>query len=380
MIIINAKVYTMEDDQVWDRGYVRFENGKITAVGPMDQAPCADGEETLDAMGGCVMPGMIDAHTHIGICAESINVAAEFVNEMTDPDTAQLRAIDGFFPFDTAIPKARAAGVTTALISPGSANAFGGQIAAVKLDRTRVEDMILKAPVAMKMATGDNVRTTYGPQNKLPMTRMGIAAVMREAFMQTLDYLERKERGEHPALNVRWEALAPVVRHELPIHIHAHRSDDIYTAMRVAREFGLELVVVHATDGAVTAQDMAREHVPAIVGPSLFSSTKLETLNLSFKTPGIMAKAGVKIALTTDHDVVPLEYLPICAAVAVREGLDPYEALKAITINPAQITHLDDRIGSLKPGKDADIAVFSGHPLDWMSRPVAVFVSGRRCA
>lgn len=379
MVITNGIVYTMEGSQVFDPGYVRFENGKIVAVGAMADLTPVAGEETLDAQGGYVMPGFIDAHTHIGICAESINVAAEFVNEMTDPNTAQLRAIDGFFPFDTAIEKARRAGVTTALISPGSANAFGGQIAAVKLNGTRVEDMIIKAPVAMKMATGDNVRTTYGPLNKLPMTRMGVAAVMREAFSRTLDYLQRKESGKNPEWNARFEVLAPVVRHELPIHIHAHRSDDIYTAMRVAREFGLELTVIHATDGIVTAKDMAAEHVTAIVGPSMYSSTKLETINLSFQTPAAMAKAGVKIALTTDHDVIPLEYLPVCAALAVREGLELYEALKAITINPAQIAHIDDRVGSLAPGKDADIAVFNGHPFAFMTKAKAIFISGKRC-
>lgn len=379
MLIVNGKVYTMEDAQVLDPGYVRVENGKIAAVGRMEDLAASPLEEIYDAEGGYVLPGFIDAHTHIGICAESINVAAEFVNEMTGPNTAQLRAIDGFFPFDAAIPKARAAGVTSALVCPGSANAFGGQIAAVKLNGTRVEDMVIKAPVAMKMATGDNVRSTYGPLNKLPMTRMGVAAVMREAFIKTQDYLERKERGEHPALDVHWEALIPVIRHQLPIHVHAHRSDDIYTAMRIAREFGLELVVIHATDGQVTARDMARERVSAIVGPTMYSSTKLETINLSFKTPSAMVKAGVKIALTTDHDVIPLEYLSVCAAIAVREGLDCYEALKAITINPAQITHLDGRVGSLKAGKDADIAVFSGHPFDFMSKARAVFISGERC-
>lgn len=379
MLITNGRVMTMQDGRAFDSGYVRFENGKILEVGDMADLVPSPSVEVYDACGGYVLPGFIDAHTHIGICAESINVAAEFVNEMTDPNTAQLRAIDGFFPFDRAIPKARAAGVTTALVCPGSANCFGGQIAALKLNGSRVDDMILKAPAAMKMATGDNVRTTYGPQNKLPMTRMGVAAVMRDAFAQTLDYLERKARGEHPALNARWEALAPVVRRELPIHIHAHRSDDIYTAMRVAKEFGLELTVVHATEGIVTARDMAAEGVTAIVGPSLLSSTKQETENLSFKTPAAMVEAGVKIALTTDHDVIPLEYLPVCAAIAVREGLDIYEALKAITINPAEIAHLDDRVGSLKPGKDADITVFSGHPFEFMTRAKAVFISGERC-
>lgn len=379
MVIINGVVYTMKDHDIYENGYVRFDHGVITEVGAMaDYAPAQD-EEVFDARGGYVMPGFIDAHTHIGICIETINVAAEFVNEMTDPNTADIRAIDGFYPFDRSIPKARKAGVTTALICPGSANCFGGQIAAVKLCGTRVEDMILREPVAMKMATGDNVRTTYGPQNKRPMTRMGIAGVMRDAFRKTIDYMEKKERGEHPAWDAKCEALIPVVRHELPIHVHAHRSDDIYTAMRVAREFGIEITVIHSTDGVITGKDMAKEGVCAIVGPTMYSSTKQETENLSFETPASMAAAGVKIALTTDHDVIPLEYLPICAALAVREGLDRYEALKAITINPAQICHIDDRVGSIEVGKDADICVFTGDPFDIMSKTKAVYISGKRC-
>ena len=379
MIIVNGRIYTMDDAGVLENGYVRFENGRILEIGAMADLVPVPGEETLDAESGWVMPGFIDAHTHIGVCAETVNVAAEFVNEMTDPNTAQIRAIDGFWPFDAAIPKARTGGVTTAVVCPGSANCFGGQTAAVKLNGTRVDDMIIRAPLSMKMATGDNVRTTYGPLNRLPMTRMGVAAVMRDAFMQTLDYIERKERGDHPKLDLRWEALIPVVKRELPIHVHAHRSDDIYTAMRVAKEFNLELVVIHATDGMINAADMAREHVPAISGPTMYSSGKQETANLSFKSPVTLSKAGVKVAITTDHDVIPLEYLPICAALAVREGMDMYEALKAITINPAEIIHLEDRIGSLRPGKDADISVFSGHPFEFMTRTRAVFISGVRC-
>ena len=379
MVIINGIVYTMKDRDIYENGYVRFDGGVITQVGAMADYVPESGEEVFDARGGYVMPGFIDAHTHIGICIETINVAAEFVNEMTDPNTADIRAIDGFYPFDRSIPKARRAGVTTAMICPGSANCFGGQIAAVKLNGTRVEDMILRAPVAMKMATGDNVRTTYGPQNKRPMTRMGIAGVMRDAFRKTIDYMEKKDRGEHPAWDAKCEALIPVVRHELPIHVHAHRSDDIYTAMRVAREFGIEITVIHSTDGVITGPDMAKEGVCAIVGPTMYSSTKQETENLSFETPAAMAAAGVKIALTTDHDVIPLEYLPICAALAVREGLDRYEALKAITINPAQICHIDDRVGSIEVGKDADICVFTGDPFDIMSKTKAVYISGKRC-
>lgn len=377
MKIINGKVMTMAGP-IYENGYVSMENGKISAIGDMAELKPEKDEEVFDAEGGYVLPGFIDAHSHIGVICESIGTTIEFVNEISSPITASLRAIDGIYPFDTAFKKAVKAGVTTVVAGPGSANVIGGQLAAIKLRGERIDDMIVKFPCAMKMALGDNPRNSYGKRDTpmSPVTRMGVAAVLRNALLETRDYMERKERGEHPPFNANWEALIPVLKKELPVNIHAHRSDDIFTALRIIKEFDLDAVIVHCTDGHITAKYMKEEGVPAIVGPTLMSSTKLETANLSFKTPVAVAKAGVKMAITTDHDVIPLEYLPICAAVAVRNGLDPYEALKAITINAAEIAGIADRVGSLEVGKDADVSVFTGHPFDYMSTTKAVFING----
>lgn len=378
MKIINGKILTMAG-RTYENGYVAIKDDKIAAIGDMSELKKEDYGDIFDAEGGYVLPGFIDAHTHIGVICESIGVAVEFVNEISAPITASLRVIDGLYPFDFAFEKAVKAGVTSAVVGPGSANVIGGQMAAIKLRGERVDDMIIKFPCAMKMALGDNPRNTYGKRTApvSPVTRMGVAAVLRNALMEARDYMERKERGEHPPFNANWEALIPVLKGELPVNIHAHRSDDIFTAMRIAKEFHLKLAVVHCTDGCITAKYMHDEGVPAIVGPTLMSSTKLETINLSFKTPAAVAKAKVKMAITTDHDVIPLEYLPVCAAVAVRNGLDPEEALKAITINAAEIAGIADRVGSLEVGKDADISVFTGHPFDYTSTTKAVFIDGK---
>lgn len=364
----------------YENGFVEVQNGKISAVGDMADLPAADSGEIYDAAGGYVLPGFIDAHTHIGVICESIGVAVEFVNEISSPITPSLRVIDGAYPFDTAFQKAVQAGVTSAVICPGSANVIGGQTAAIKLRGERIDDMIIKFPCSMKMALGDNPRTTYGKRSApmSPVTRMGVAMVLRNALLEARDYMERKERGEQIPFHPNWEAMIPVLKGELPVHIHAHRSDDIFTAMRVAKEFGLKLAVVHCTDGCITAKYMKEENVPAMVGPTLMSSTKLETINLSFQTPVTVSEAGIKMAITTDHDVIPLEYLPVCAAVAVRNGLDAGEALKAITINAAEIAGIADRVGSLEVGKDADISVFTDHPFHYTSKTKAVFIDGKR--
>ena len=378
MKIIHGHVFTMAGE-TYEDGFVSFENGKITGVGPMEQAELSGSGEVFDAGGGYVLPGFVDAHTHIGVLCESINVAAEFINEMTDPILPHLRIIDGLNPMDTAIPKAARAGVTTAVICPGSANAIGGQTAAIKLRGSTADQMVFKFPCSMKMALGDNVRWTYGRDKRVsPMTRMGVAMVIREAFAQARDYMERKESGEKDPLNVKWEALIPVLKGELPVNIHAHRSDDILTAIRLAEEFGLDMRIVHCTDGLLAGKYMAQAGIPGIVGPALCSSSKQENANVSMATPAAMVRDGVKIALTTDHDVIPLQYLPICAAVAVREGLEPEEALKAITIHAAEIAGIADRVGSLAVGKDADISVFSGHPFSYLSRVEAVWIDGER--
>lgn len=378
MKIIHGRIVTMAGS-TYEDGFVAFERGKITAAGPMCEADLSQTEEVFDAEGGWVLPGFVDAHTHIGVLCESINVAAEFINEMTDPILPHLRIIDGLNPMDTAIPKAAQAGVTSAVICPGSANAMGGLTAAIKLHGDSADRMVFKFPCSLKMAMGDNVRWTYGRDRKIsPMTRMGVAMVIREAFTQAKDYMERKEAGENVPLNVKWEALIPVLKRELPVNIHAHRSDDILTAIRIAQEFGLDMRIIHCTDGQLAGRYMAAAGIPGIVGPALCSSSKQENANVSMATPAAMVRDGVKIALTTDHDVIPLQYLPVCAAVAVREGLDPEEALKAITIHAAEIAGIDGRVGSLAVGKDADIAVFTGHPFDYLSKVKGVWIDGER--
>lgn len=378
MKIIHGHVLTMAG-KTYEDGFVSFENGKITAVGPMSEAAAVAGEEVFDAEGGYVLPGFIDAHTHIGVLCESINVAAEFINEMTDPILPHLRIIDGLNPFDTAIPKAAKAGVTSCVICPGSANAIGGQTAAIKLHGDSADKMVFKAPCSMKMALGDNVRWTYGRDKRVsPMTRMGVAMVIREAYAQAREYMENKEAGKDVPFNAKWEALIPVLRKELPVNIHAHRSDDILTAIRIAKEFDLDMRIVHCTDGKLVGKYMAEAGIPGIVGPALCSSAKQENVNVSMATPASMFRDGVKICITTDHDVIPLWYLPICAAVAVREGLDAEEALKAITINAAEIAGIEDRVGSLEVGKDADISVFSSHPFDYLTKVKAVYIDGEK--
>ena len=378
MIITNGKILTMAGD-VFEDGYVSFRDGKITAVGSMSELKTTGDETVYDAEGGYVVPGFIDAHTHIGVLCESINVAAEFINEMTDPILPHLRIIDGLNPFDTAIPKAVKGGVTTAVISPGSANAIGGMTAAIKLHGDNADRMVLKFPCSMKMALGDNVRWTYGREKRTsPMTRMGVSMVIREAFAQAAEYMKKKEAGEDVPLNVKWEALIPVLKRELPVNIHAHRSDDMITAIRLAKEFNLDLKIIHCTDGKIAGKYMAEAGIEGIVGPGMAPSQKQENVNVSMGTPASMYRDGVKICITTDHDVIPLWYLPVCAAVAVREGLPEEEALKAITINAAQIAGISDRVGSLEVGKDADISVFTGFPLDFRASARAVFIDGEQ--
>lgn len=378
MKIIHGHILTMAGETYPD-GYVAFENGKITGVGPMTAVELTENEAVFDAAGGYVVPGFVDAHTHIGILCESINVAAEFINEMTDPVTPHLRAIDGLNPMDTAILKAAKAGVTSTVISPGSANAIGGQTAAIKLHGDSADKMVFKSPCSMKMAMGDNVRLTYGKEKGVsPMTRMGVAMVIREALYQAKEYMEKKEQGKEVPFNAKWEALMPVLKRELPVNIHAHRSDDMLTAIRIAKEFNLDMRIIHCTDGKIAGKYMAEAGIEGIVGPAMCCSGKQENVNVSMATPASMVKDGVKIAITTDHEVIPLWYLPICAAVAVREGLDEEEALKAITINAAEIAGIADRVGSLEVGKDADIAVFTGHPFDFRSTTKAVYIDGEQ--
>jgi len=374
MRVQNGILLTMEGER-FEKGYVDFENGVITGYGAADGAPPCAGE-TLDAGGGYILPGFIDAHTHIGISEEGLRWEGADYNESTDPVTPDMRAMDGFNPADTAIPKARRAGVTTALVSPGSANVVGGQIAAVKLSGINVEKMVLKAPCAMKFALGENPKNVYGQdKSKEPKTRMATAAIMRRALTKARRYLARKEAGED-VYEHDSEALLPVIRREIPVHFHAHRGDDILTAIRIAKEFNLRYALIHATGAEAIVSEIAGEETIAVLGPSMGPSSKPETQGISFGTAGVLTRAGMVVSITTDHDVTPLCLLPTFAALCVREGLGETEALAAITINAAKAAGIDSRVGSIAVGKDADIAVFDGHPFHYMTKARAVFING----
>jgi imidazolonepropionase-like amidohydrolase len=367
---------TMEDG-VFEKGYVDFENGKIIRAGHVSEAPAAMGE-VFDAEGGYILPGLIDAHTHIGISEEGVRWEGDDCNEASDPITPHMRAIDGFYPFDTAIPKAIAGGVTSCAVSPGSTNPIGGQIAAIKLRGDCVDRMIIKAPCAMKFAMGENPKRSYGERHdKMPITRMAVAALIREALIKATRYAEKKKGGEDP-YDARSEALLPVLRGEIPAQFHAHRSDDILTAMRLADEFHLRYTIIHASDAEIIADDIRRAGILPIVGPGMVSSGKPETVHGGLHVPKALSERGIEVAITTDHDILPLAYLSVFAALCVREGMDAQAAMRAITINSAKAAGIDERVGSLRPGKDADIAVFTKHPFELTSRTKAVFIDGLR--
>lgn len=377
MRITNGKLLTMEG-QCFEKGYIDFENGVITSFGDMQSAPAASGE-VLDAEGGYIMPGMIDAHTHIGISEESVRSEGEDCNEITDPVTPQMRAIDGIYPSENAFVRAVEAGVTSAVIGPGSANVIGGQMCFAKLWGDRIDDMIVKAPCAMKMALGENPKRCYGSQHKTPQTRMASAFLMREAFIKTQRYMQKLEKDpDGTAYDAKCEALIPVLRRELVAHIHCHRADDILTAIRIASEFNIRYNIIHTTDGAACAEYIRQTGVIPVVGPVLMTSGKPETAHHAYGTAGALEKAGIEVALTTDHPVAPLDLLPVSAALCVRDGLSMEGALRGVTINAAKVGGVDDRVGSIKVGKDADIVVFTGHPFEFLSKTRAVFVSGKR--
>lgn len=376
MRIINGVLLTITGPQ-YQKGYVDFEKGKITAFGDAAEASDYAGD-IYDAKGGYILPGFIDAHTHIGICEEGVRWEGDDCNESSDPITPQMNVIDGFYPFDVAIPKAVSGGVTTAVISPGSTNVICGRIVAVKLRGSCVDDMVLKAPCGMKFALGENPKRCYG-QNKgrTPYTRMATASILRDALTKARIYMSKKESGED-VYDDKWEALLPVLKGEIPAHFHAHRSDDILTAIRISREFGLRYTIIHATDSVAILPYLLKEGGIPIIGPSLGPASKLEARACSFSTAGILSKAGLEVAITTDHDVLPLQFLPVFAGLCVREGMNIDAALRAITINPARIAGIEDRVGSIEIGKDADICVFSGHPFELMSQTKAVFIDGQR--
>lgn len=381
LVLKNGNVMTMAGPAFV--GDVAIENGKIVAVG---QSLSYSDAEVRDVTGMTVMPGIVDPHCHIGMWEDAMGFEGADGNECTNPITPELRAIDAINPYDRCFEEAAAGGVTTCVTGPGSANVIGGQFVAIKTYGDSVEDMVLRFPVAVKAAFGENPKRVYNGKNQTPSTRMATAALMRKALIEAQEYNEKLERGKAdpekmPERNLGKEILARVIRRELPMKIHAHRADDILTAIRICREFKLRYTLDHCTEGYLITdklkEALSEDCEGIIVGPLLTDRSKIELKNLSFKAPKVLEQAGIEYAMMTDHPVTPEQYLPICTAIAVREGASEEGALKAITINAAKITGIADRVGSIEVGKDADIAVFSGHPFDFRSRCVLTLVNGK---
>lgn len=361
---------------------ILLADGKIAAIGTDLTAP-ADAV-IFDADGLDVFPGFVDAHTHIGLDGYGIGYEGCDYNEMNDIWTPQLRAIDGINPRDPSLADARRAGVTCVCTGPGSANVLGGTFLAMKTVGERVDNMIVRDPVAMKCAFGENPKRCY--RDKCDSTRMSTAAFLRGALMQARDYGARKQAAngditKMPAYNQKLEALLPVLAREIPLKAHAHQANDIFTALRIAREFDLRLTLEHVTEGHLIADELAKEKdVPMAVGPSLTFASKFELQNKSWETPGVLANAGCHVSIITDNSVIPQQYLPLCAGMAVKAGMDPFDALKAITINPAEHIGVADRVGSLEVGKDADVVITNGCPFEVMTEVRAVFIDGVQVA
>lgn len=361
---------------------ILLADGKIAAIGSGLTAP-ADAA-VFDADGLEVYPGFVDAHTHIGLDGYGIGYEGCDYNEMNDIWTPQLRAIDGINPRDPSLADARRAGVTCVCTGPGSANVLGGTFLAMKTVGDRVDKMVVRDPVAMKCAFGENPKRCY--RDKCDSTRMSTAAFLRGALMQARDYGARKQAAngditKMPAYNQKLEALLPVLAREIPLKAHAHQANDIFTALRIAREFNLRLTLEHVTEGHLIADELAGEKdVPMAVGPSLTFASKFELQNKSWATPGVLAKAGCHVSIITDSSVIPQQYLPLCAGMAIKAGMDPFDALKAITLNPAEHIGVADRVGSLEVGKDADVVITAGSPFEVLTEVKAVYIDGARIA
>ena len=356
---------------------ILVEDGKIKAIG--ENLPGAD--EVIDLAGLSVYPGFVEAHCHLGLDGYGIGFEGADYNEYGDICTPQMRAIDSYNPLDPSVKKAALAGVTTVATGQGSSNAIGGTWIAVKTCGISADEAIVKDPVAMKGALGENPKRCY--RDKGISARMTVAAKLREMLFKAQEYLAKKEAAgddvsKRPAFDMKLEALIPVLRREIPLKAHAHRADDIFTAIRIAKEFNVRLTLDHVTDGSLIANELAEEGYPCAVGPSLTHASKFELANKSFVTAGDLSKAGAPVSIITDSPVIPEQYLPLCAGLAVKDGMDAFEALKAITINAARHIGVADRVGSIEVGKDADLVIADGDPLDSATRVEAVFINGER--
>lgn len=381
MLIINAKIFTMAGEII-ENGYINVVGRKICKVGGMDDLDFSD-NEVFDAVGMEVYPGFIDAHTHLGMFEDGLSFEGDDGNEYSEPVTPQLRAIDAVNPLDRCFEEALMAGVTTVVTGPGSANPIAGQIAAIKTSGKRIDDMIVKQPVAMKFALGENPKNVYHERNQSPITRMATTSLIREQLHKAKRYYEEKLEAEKedsdydlPDYDAKCEALVPLLSKQIHAHFHAHRADDIFTAIRIAKEFDIDYVIVHGTEGHMIANELKEEGTRVLSGPFLSDRSKPELSNLTPRTPGVLSNAGVETAIVTDHPVIPLQYLPICAGLAVKEGMSREDALRAITIAPAKICGIEDAVGSIEVGKDADLVMFDSDPLSVMAEPKVVVCNG----
>lgn len=377
MIIRNGLIFLIENDGFTKKD-IELKDGKIERIGR--NLSNDSGSEEFDAEGMYITPGLIDAHSHIGLFNESMRWEGEDGNEEFDPVTPDMNAVDGINPFDISFREALEGGVTTASTGPGSANVIGGSFATISLYGNIVENMVIQSPASMKCAFGENPKGVYGQKGKAPVTRMGVAAILRETLVKAENYIARKEdaqyKGEHFDIDPKMEAMIPVIEKDIPLKAHAHRADDICTAIRIAKEFNVKLTLEHCTEGHLIADYIAEEGLSAQVGPTFGSRTKVELTNKSFETAKILSERGVKVSIITDHPVIPQQSLNMCAAMAVKAGMDEFEALKAITLNPAQTLGIDHLKGQLKEGLDADIVIWDQHPLDLQAATVRVYVKG----
>lgn len=379
LLIKNGKIMTMSGKD-YNRGSILIKDKKIVEIGETININNNEDCKIIDAENCWVMPGLIEAHCHVGIQEERKGFEGNDCNEMNDPITPYLRGLDGINVMDSAFHTALTAGITGLMVGPGSSNVVGGQFVFIKTHGRTIDNMTVLEPAAMKIAFGENVKTNYNQKNVIPSTRMSVAALLREELFEAQKYAENKknamENGENFEIIFRKECWLPVINKEIPLKAHVHRADDILTAIRIAKEFNLNLTLDHCTEGHLISEEIKESGFPAIVGPSLSIRNKIETQNADFKTAGILHKAGVKVAITTDHPVTRIQDLPICAGFAAREGLGVEEGLKAITINAAEICNVSDRVGSLEVGKDADIAIFDGNPMEVFTKTLYTIIDG----